>query len=108
MQAIEASDLEHPESGDQAWRLDGMTFAEFGREAGPNIGAGIASVATTALLGVEADEVSALFVINYIKSGHGIQVISSDQKDGAQYIRARRGEKKDYSPIPNETDCATQ
>ncbi|XXG97383.1 hypothetical protein Hte_003684 [Hypoxylon texense] len=91
LEAIEASDLEHPESGDHAQRLDAMTFAKFCQEVGPNVGAGIASVATTALLGVEADEVSALFIINYVKSGFGIQVISSDRKDGAQYIRARRG-----------------
>ncbi|KAI4867004.1 putative amine oxidase [Hypoxylon rubiginosum] len=91
LEAIEASDLEHPESGDQAQRLDKMTFAEFCQEAGPNVGAGVASVATASLLGVEAEEVSALFMINYVKSGYGIRVISSDQKDGAQYIRARRG-----------------
>ncbi|KAI0130921.1 putative amine oxidase [Daldinia grandis] len=90
-EAVETSDLEHPETSACAQRLDTMTFADFCQEAGPNIGSGIASVATTALLGVEASDVSALFMVNYIKSGYGIRVISSDEKDGAQYIRARRG-----------------
>lgn len=107
LEAIEASDLEHPESGDQAQRLDKMTFAEFCQEAGPNVGAGVASVATASLLGVEAEEVSALFMINYVKSGYGIRVISSDQKDGAQYIRARRGEQRHHSTLLSEADIIT-
>ncbi|KAI1097659.1 putative amine oxidase [Jackrogersella minutella] len=89
--AVEASDLEHPETGPDADKLDSMTFTEFCQEFGPNIGATVASAATAALLGVEGQEISALFMINYIKSGCGIQVITSDQKDGAQYIRARHG-----------------
>ncbi|KAI1480711.1 putative amine oxidase [Daldinia eschscholtzii] len=90
-EVVEASDLEHPETSACAQRLDTITFDEFLREAGPNIGVAIASVASAALLGVEAHEVSALFMVNYIKSGFGIRVITSDEKDGAQYIRARRG-----------------
>ncbi|KAI1802627.1 putative amine oxidase [Daldinia bambusicola] len=90
-EAVETSDLEHPETSACAQRLDSITFSEFLQDVGPNIGAVIASVASTALLGVEAHEVSALFMVNYIKSGFGIRVITSDEKDGAQYIRARRG-----------------
>ncbi|KAI1389088.1 putative amine oxidase [Hypoxylon trugodes] len=90
-EAVEASDLEHPEASPQAQKLDSITLAEFCQEVGPNIGAVAASAVTAALLGVEADEVSALFIINYIKSGRGLKVITSDKKDGGQYIRARRG-----------------
>ncbi|KAI1452292.1 putative amine oxidase [Annulohypoxylon moriforme] len=90
-QAVNASNLEHPETGPDAHRLDNITFTDFCQEASPSIGAGIASIATAALLGVEAQEVSALFMINYIKSGFGVKVITSDAKDGAQYIRAKRG-----------------
>ncbi|KAI1410984.1 putative amine oxidase [Hypoxylon sp. FL1857] len=90
-QAVEASDLEHPETGPDAQKLDSITLAEFCQEVAPNIGVSIASALTTSLLGVEAQEVSALYMINYIKSGSGIKSIISDGKDGAQYIRARRG-----------------
>ncbi|KAL7623765.1 hypothetical protein AAE478_005318 [Parahypoxylon ruwenzoriense] len=90
-EAIEASDLERPETSARAQELDSVTFAEFCRGISDVLGPQLASTATASLLGVEADEVSALFVINYIKSGCGIGVISSDEKDGAQYIRARRG-----------------
>ncbi|KAI1135341.1 putative amine oxidase [Hypoxylon sp. FL0543] len=90
-QAVEASDLEHPETGPDAQKLDSMTLAEFCQEVAPNVGVNIASALTTSLLGVECREVSALFMINYIKSGSGIRSIISDEKDGAQYIRAQRG-----------------
>ncbi|KAI0885021.1 putative amine oxidase [Annulohypoxylon maeteangense] len=90
-QAVNASNLEYPEIGPDAHKLDNMTFAEFGQETSPTLGAVIASLAAGALLGVEANEVSALFMVNYIKSGFGIKIITSDAKDGGQYIRARRG-----------------
>ncbi|KAI8960644.1 putative amine oxidase [Daldinia sp. FL1419] len=91
LEAVETSDLEHPETSASAQKLDNITFADFCHQISPTIGVVMGSVATASLLGVEAHEVSALFVINYIKSGYGIKIISSDEKDGAQYIRARRG-----------------
>ncbi|KAI0853840.1 putative amine oxidase [Daldinia vernicosa] len=101
-EAVETSDLEHPETSADAQKLDTMTFAGFCQEASPNIGTEIASVVTAALLGVEAHEVSALFIVNYIKSGYGIRVITSDEKDGAQYIRARRGMQAISEGLANE------
>ncbi|OTA85280.1 hypothetical protein M434DRAFT_36162 [Hypoxylon sp. CO27-5] len=90
-QAIEASNLEHPEKGPDAQKLDSITLAEFCQEVAPNIGVSIASALTGSLLGVEPQEVSALYIFNYMKSGSGLKSIISDEKDGAQYIRARHG-----------------
>lgn len=93
-QAIEASNLKHPEKGPNAQRLDSITLAEFCQEVAPNIGVSIASALTGSLLGVEPQEVSALYIFNYMKSGSGLKSIISDEKDGAQYIRARHGKKR--------------
>ncbi|KAI5862468.1 putative amine oxidase [Durotheca rogersii] len=88
---IDAMDLERPERSPRARELDSVTFADYARKIGPHIGEQLASSAMASLLGVEADEVSALYAINYIKSGGGVHIIASDEKDGAQYIRGRRG-----------------
>lgn len=44
-----------------------------------------------ATLGVEADELSALFWLDYMKSGGGLGNITSDREHGAQYLRATQG-----------------
>ncbi|KAG8664693.1 uncharacterized protein FPOAC1_013473 [Fusarium poae] len=56
-------------------------------EFGEGIGPVLVNMLSRDLLGVEADELSALFLINYIKSGTGLANISSDSKDGGQYLR---------------------
>jgi monoamine oxidase len=92
---VDRSNLEHPHLGPDAAKLDSMTSLEF---ASKEFGEGIAEVLVTMLardlLGVEADELSALFLIDYIKSGTGLANISSDRKDGGQYLRNRQGESK--------------
>ncbi|KAF5238900.1 hypothetical protein FANTH_10143 [Fusarium anthophilum] len=89
---VDRSNLEHPHLGSDAEKLDSMTALQFANE---EFGEGIAAVLVTMLardlLGVEADELSALFLINYIKSGTGLANISSDTKDGGQYLRNRQG-----------------
>ncbi|PNP79489.1 hypothetical protein FNYG_07105 [Fusarium nygamai] len=88
---VERSNLEHPHLGPDAEELDSMTALDFARN---EFGAGISEVLVAMLardLGVEADELSALFLINYVKSGTGLANISSDTKDGGQYLRNRQG-----------------
>ncbi|KAG5787854.1 hypothetical protein H9Q69_013076 [Fusarium xylarioides] len=89
---VDRSNLEYPHLGPDAEKLDSMTALEF---ASKEFGEGIAEILVTMLardlLGVEADELSALFLINYIKSGTGLANISSDTKDGGQYLRNRQG-----------------
>jgi len=72
--------------------LDSMTFAEWARRASESeIGVTVANRLSTALLGVEAEETSALFMIDYIQSGTGLENMVSDMKNGGQFLRNRQG-----------------
>ena len=89
---INESNLEFPHLGPGAKELDSVTFREwvqanFADEAVLET----ASSLCAAFLGTEAGELSALFIINYIKSGTGLLNMSSDLKDGGQYLRNRQG-----------------
>ncbi|KAK4174450.1 hypothetical protein QBC36DRAFT_39519 [Triangularia setosa] len=90
--AADASDLGDPISGPDAKRLDSLTFSEHCHELLDSpLTPIIATYLARALLGVEGDEVSALFLINYFKSGTGIENLISDGPDGGQYLRADKG-----------------
>ena len=84
---------EKPHLTPDAKRLDKMTFAKFAQQVTKSeVGVAAANHLTAALLGVEAEETSALFVIDYIQSGTGLDNMGSDLKDGGQYLRNRQGE----------------
>jgi hypothetical protein len=53
------------------------------------MGGWLANKMTEGLLGVNAREVS--FITDYFRSGTGLPNLVSDQKDGGQYIRNRKG-----------------
>lgn len=46
---------------------------------------------TRSLMGVESHELSALFFLDILKRGTGLQNVVSDFKDGGQYLRNRQG-----------------
>lgn len=95
---VERSDLRNPHLGPDATALDSMTVAEFiEKEFQSPIILGLATTLTRAILGVDAHEVSALYLVDFIKSGDGFVNITSDVKDGAQYLRNQQG-KSDYIP----------
>lgn len=50
-----------------------------------------ASVWTRAMLGMEPSEVSAMFFLNYCKSGGGLLQMRKDTVDGGQYLRFVKG-----------------
>lgn len=50
-----------------------------------------ATVWTRAMLGVEPADVSALYFLNYCKSGGGLLQMRSDRKGGGQHLRIRQG-----------------
>lgn len=59
-------------------------------------GAGATALATAtlwtrAMLGQEPSDISALFFLNYCKSGGGLLQMRSDRKHGGQYLRVRQG-----------------
>lgn len=88
---VENCDLEHPELGPDATMLDSMTALEFAQKNFGDYPAAVTTAACVGLLGVEAVEVSALYLIHYVKSGTGLVNLGSDLKDGAQYLRNRQG-----------------
>lgn len=101
---IDRSDLENPHLGPDANELDSVTALEFvEKRFGSELSKALVTTLTRSLLGVEADELSALFLIDYIKSGSGIANISSDLKNGGQYLRNRQGEKQHSIKQPQLT-----
>ncbi|RAH47902.1 putative flavin-containing amine oxidase [Aspergillus brunneoviolaceus CBS 621.78] len=50
-----------------------------------------ASVWTRAMLGQEPTDISALYFLNYCRSGGGLIQMRSDRRHGAQYLRVREG-----------------
>ncbi|WYZ43637.1 hypothetical protein EsH8_VII_000073 [Colletotrichum jinshuiense] len=91
MELIERADHQSPDQGPDAAMLDSMTFAEFAEKHFP--GEEVQKYAdelTKALLGVNADETSALYMIDYMQSGTGIANMIAETKDGGQYLRNRQ------------------
>jgi monoamine oxidase len=85
-------DLDNPLKSHNAAEIDQLDFKEFCVQRTKNDQAiRIADLISTALLGVESDEVSALYMLHYFKSGFGIDNLPSDGKDGGQYLRNRQG-----------------
>ncbi|KAJ5281276.1 flavin-containing amine oxidase [Penicillium angulare] len=85
-------DLDNPASSPDAENIDKLTFGEFCTERTQTDAViTIADEICTALLGVQSQEVSALYMLHYIKGGCGIDNLLSDQKDGGQYLRNRKG-----------------
>ncbi|KAM0545840.1 hypothetical protein ACHAPJ_011167 [Fusarium lateritium] len=72
--------------------LDAVTFEAFLRSKGAGKEAlGTATIWTRAMLGLEPSDISALYFLNYCKSGGGLLQMRSDRKDGGQYLRIRTG-----------------
>lgn len=69
-----------------------MTFAAYLQAKGVTPDAvRTASVWTRAMLGHEPEDISALFFLNYCKSGGGLLQMRSDRKGGGQHLRIRQG-----------------
>ncbi|KAE9570548.1 hypothetical protein CGMCC3_g13278 [Colletotrichum fructicola] len=72
--------------------LDSVTFDAYLRSRGASETAiATANVWTRAMLGQEAADISALFFLNYCKSGGGLLQMRSDRKGGGQHLRVRQG-----------------
>ena len=72
--------------------MDAMTLEQWIRsEGGGQYSLDTATVWTRAMLGLEPSEVSALYFLDYCKSGGGLMQMRSDRKDGGQYLRIRQG-----------------
>lgn len=72
--------------------LDSLTFGAYLRSRGATEASiATATVWTRAMLGLEPTDISALFFLNYCKSGGGLLQMRSDRKGGGQHLRIRQG-----------------
>ncbi|KAJ6780314.1 hypothetical protein PWT90_09910 [Aphanocladium album] len=89
---VERSNLSHPHLGPDAAKLDSMTALDLVKtEFESPLLVNLTHTLTRALLGVEPGELSALYFVDFLKSGTGIINISSDMEHGAQYLRNQQG-----------------
>lgn len=76
----------------QDQNLDALTFEAYLISKGADKTAlATATVWTRAMLGVKPADLSALFFLNYCKSGGGLLAMRSDRKGGGQHLRVRQG-----------------
>ncbi|KAJ5747148.1 uncharacterized protein N7511_008844 [Penicillium nucicola] len=72
--------------------LDSLTFEAYLRSRGASeVALATAMVWTRAMLGQDPRDISALYFLNYCKSGGGLLQMRSDRKHGGQYLRIRQG-----------------
>lgn len=72
--------------------LDSVIFEAYLRSRGASEAAvATATVWTRAMLGQDPRDISALYFLNYCKSGGGLLHMRSDRKHGGQYLRVRQG-----------------
>ncbi|KAG2170966.1 hypothetical protein JADG_010705 [Aureobasidium aubasidani] len=72
--------------------LDSMSFEDYLKSRGATATAlSTGTVWTRAMLGQEPKDVSALYFLNYCKSGGGLLQMRSDRKGGGQHLRVRQG-----------------
>lgn len=87
-------DIYNPVSSGQQIRsdLDDITFEHWLKDLGCGEHAlNSLKVGTRAMLGLEPSEVSALYFLDYCKSGGGYMQMRSDLKDGGQHLRIAKG-----------------
>ncbi|KAE8156563.1 hypothetical protein BDV40DRAFT_309522 [Aspergillus tamarii] len=84
-------DIRDPTSG-AAKELDKMTLLEWAKTKTSSKSAlAVVQLWTRAMMGIEPSEVSALFFLNYMKSGGGPSRMRSDLKHGGQHLRFLEG-----------------
>lgn len=88
-------DINNPVASGQQLRkdLDNITFEEWIRSLGVlhEDVVNALTIGTRAMLGVEPSELSALYFLDYCKSGGGYMQMRSDSKNGGQYLRVAQG-----------------
>lgn len=83
-----------------ATEVDNLTFRDFCVEKTRSEDViHITDAISTALLRLNSNELSALYMLYYFKSGSGIDNLLSDERDGAQYLRTRQGKATIVKPL---------
>ncbi|KAK7414046.1 hypothetical protein QQX98_007078 [Neonectria punicea] len=74
-----------------AANLDSITFSEYvDRISDDEVIRSMGKMISRGLMGIEADVASALWLVNYIQRGTGIENLISDLKHGGQHLRIRQ------------------
>ena len=85
-------DMRNHENYEKYKDLDSITIADYCKRFAPGeVPIAVADRCARAWLGATVDEMSALFFIDYVRSGRGFAVLRSDKKDGGQFLRLRTG-----------------
>lgn len=93
-QLIEEHSQEQSKPDGQAQKLDAVSFEQYCVDTLKlPVVVDLMNQISRALLGVEANEVSMLFMVDYIRSATGLVNIISDKKDGGQYKRCKTGKQ---------------
>ncbi|PPJ54775.1 hypothetical protein CBER1_04047 [Cercospora berteroae] len=98
-------DISNPVASGQKLRkdLDDITFEQWLQTLNPSEHAiNALRVGTRAMLGVEPSELSALYFLDYCKSGGGYMQMRSDQKNGGQYLRIYSGTQSFSKSLASE------
>ncbi|EKG13568.1 Flavin-containing amine oxidase [Macrophomina phaseolina MS6] len=89
---VESIDPDKPHEHPDAAKLDSITLAQFCKDkSGNELVAFLLNSSVRYLLGVEADEISALWFFAYAKAGTGLQNMMSARQGGGQYLRLHEG-----------------
>ncbi len=73
-------------------KYDNVTLEDFLKQQGAGAKTlSTVSIWTRAMLGCEPSELSALYFLDYCKSGGGLLQMRSDLKNGGQHLRLRTG-----------------
>ncbi|KAJ4213252.1 hypothetical protein NW759_011094 [Fusarium solani] len=90
------SNLENPHLGPDAAELDSLTIAQFAEKkfGGTLVARLFFTELAKGLVGTQPEEISALHLIDYIKSSGGLAIMMSDGKHGGQYLRNRQGQQQ--------------
>ncbi|KAI0000254.1 amine oxidase [Xylariaceae sp. FL0662B] len=105
---VNDSNLESPHLGIGAEELDNITVKGYLEKiAADPLLVDTVNLLCRALLGADSEEMSLLFLINYVKSGTGLHNISSDLKDGGQYLRNRQGNQTFSERLAAELPAGT-
>ncbi|KAI8652549.1 Amine oxidase [Fusarium keratoplasticum] len=93
---VERSNLKNPHLGPDAAELDSMTIAQFAEKkfGGTLVARLFFTELAKGLVGTQPEQISALHLIGYIKSGGGLAIMMSDGKHGGQYLRNRQGQQQ--------------
>ncbi|KAI8654173.1 Amine oxidase [Fusarium sp. Ph1] len=93
---VERSNLENPHLGPDAAELDSLTIAQFAEKkfGGTLVARLFFTELAKGLVGAKPEEISALHLVDYIKSGGGLAIMMSDDKHGSQYLRNRQGQQQ--------------